>query len=109
MLKITGYADRVSAMPGDAIRFMINCEYPHYQASVVRVVQGDTAPEAPPVKLVPVPSAIDGRHPGRPQVIHAGSFARIDGDIFAGSRSFSSDDHADDPAQGSPSDHFQMG
>ncbi|WP_018183165.1 N,N-dimethylformamidase beta subunit family domain-containing protein [Kaistia granuli] len=90
MLKITGYADRVSAMPGDAIRFMINCEYPDYQASVVRVVQGDTAPEAPPVKLVPVPAAIDGRYPGRPQVIHAGSFGRVDCERgFAGVSSLS--------------------
>ncbi|QPC94516.1 N,N-dimethylformamidase beta subunit family domain-containing protein [Mesorhizobium sp. INR15] len=90
MLKITGYADRVSAVPGSIIRFMINCEYPNYRASVVRVVQGDTAAEAPPVKLVPVPSAIDGRYPGRHQVIHAGSFGRIDcNDIFSNSPSLS--------------------
>jgi len=90
MLKITGYADRVSVMPGQTIRFMVNCEYPQYEAGVVRVVQGDTAPEAPPVKLVPIPSAVDGRYPGRRQVIHAGSFARIDcGDRFAASSSFS--------------------
>lgn len=85
MLKITGYPDRVSAMPGDTVRFMINCEYPQYQASVVRVVQGDSAPEAPPVQLIHVPSAIDGHYPGRPQVIHAGSYACIGcGDALAG-------------------------
>jgi N,N-dimethylformamidase len=90
MLKITGYADRVSVMPGQTIRFMVNCEYPQYEAGVVRVVQGDSAPEAPPVKLVPVPSTVDGRYPGRKQVIHAGSFARIDcGDRFAASPGFS--------------------
>lgn len=90
MLKITGYADRVSVMPGGSVDFMINCEYPHYRASVIRVVQGDTAPEAPPVKLVPVASSIDGQYAGRPQVIHAGSFAQIDcGDVFAGSPSIS--------------------
>ena len=90
MLKITGYADRVSVMPGGSVDFMINCEYPSYQASVVRVVQGDTAPEAPPVKLVPVPSSIDGQYAGRPQVIHAGSFAQIHcGDTFADASSIS--------------------
>ncbi len=90
MLKITGYPDRVSAAPGQTISFMINCEYPSYEASIVRVVQGDSAPEAPPVKLVPVPSAVDGRYPGRRQVIHAGSFARIDcAEAFAGSPSLS--------------------
>jgi N,N-dimethylformamidase len=90
MLKITGYPDRVSVAAGQTVRFMVNCEYPRYAASVVRVVQGDSAPEAPPVKLVPVPSAIDGDYPGRPQVIHAGSFARIEaGAAFAASPSLS--------------------
>ncbi|MEP4422512.1 MAG: N,N-dimethylformamidase beta subunit family domain-containing protein [Nitratireductor sp.] len=78
MLKITGYADRVSVTPGQTVSFMINCEYARYSASIVRVVQGDTAPEAPPVKLVHVPSAIDGTYEGRPQIIHAGSFGRVD-------------------------------
>lgn len=90
MLKITGYPDRVSVASGQTVRFMVNCEYPRYQASVVRVVQGDSAPEAPPVKLVPVASAIDGEYPGRAQIIHAGSFAWINsGATFAASPSLS--------------------
>jgi len=86
MLKITGYPDRVSVASGQTVQFMVNCEYPRYKASVVRVVQGDSAPEAPPVKLVPLASSIDGDYAGRKQTIRAGSFATIDaGATFAAS------------------------
>lgn len=77
MLKITGYSNRVSAWAGQDIEFKVNCEYPEYQAQMVRVVQGDTAPEAPAIEILPVESAIDGRYQGRKQVIHAGSFAKV--------------------------------
>lgn len=77
MLKITGYADRISVHPGETLRLMVNCEYPSFALDVVRVVQGDTSPAAPPLKLEPV----DGSHrelPGRTQKIIAGSFGMIE-------------------------------
>src|ERR1700709_409372 len=78
MLKITGYADRISAHPGETIHLMVNCEYPSYTLETVRVVQGDTSPAAPALNLQPV----DGvRHelPGRAQHIVAGSFGLVEG------------------------------
>ncbi|MCP4382228.1 MAG: LamG domain-containing protein [Hyphomicrobiales bacterium] len=82
MLKITGYADRVSVAAGQTIQFMVNCEYPHYRSELIRVVQGDTAPPAPPLQLEKIPSALDGDRIGRPQTIHAGSFGLVEGVDF---------------------------
>ena len=77
MLKITGYADRVGVLPGNTIKFMVNCETAEYEAQVVRVVHGDTNPTGPGVKLFPVDAPINGTHSGRRQVIHAGSFGIV--------------------------------
>ncbi len=41
-MKITGYSDRLSAAPGETIRFMAHCELPTYRADIVRVICGDT-------------------------------------------------------------------
>ena len=42
MMKITGYADKISAAPGETIRFMINSEVStRYRADIVRVICGD--------------------------------------------------------------------
>ena len=49
MLKITGYADRVSARAGETIKFMVNCEHREYRADIVRIVSGDLNPEGPGV------------------------------------------------------------
>lgn len=83
MLKITGYADRVSVRPGETIHFMVNCELPDYEAQIVRVIHGDTNPQGPGVKLAPIPSPVTRVHPGRTQDIHAGSFGIVhDGAAF---------------------------
>jgi N,N-dimethylformamidase len=77
MLKITGYTDRVSVHPGEKLELKVNCEYEAYELDIVRVVQGDTSPAAPPLKL----EAIDGTRnvlPGRPQKIIAGSLGIVD-------------------------------
>ncbi|HTJ92510.1 MAG TPA: N,N-dimethylformamidase beta subunit family domain-containing protein [Pararobbsia sp.] len=77
MLKITGYADRISAHPGETIRLMVNCEYPTFELDVVRVVQGDTSPAAPRQKLQPVEGS-RRTLPGLAQRIIAGSFGIVD-------------------------------
>ena len=90
MLKITGYADKVSVFPGQPITFMVNCEEASYDAEVVRVVCGDANPRGPGVKLYPVSADVDGTYPGRPQAIHAGSFGVVTATApFAGLTSFS--------------------
>lgn len=75
MLKITGYPDRYSVAPGETIAFKISQEEGEsFEARLVRVVHGDCNPEGPGLKFPHVPSAIDGRHAGKPQRIDAGSY-----------------------------------
>ena len=77
MLNITGYADRVSVSPGETINFMVNCETPDYQADVVRIINGDSNPVGPGVKLAPVDTRVTGVYQGRKQAIHGGSFGIV--------------------------------
>src|SRR5712671_6523271 len=79
MLKIIGYPDRYSVAPGETIAFKLSVEEGDwFDARLVRVVHGDCNPEGPGLKFTHVPSAIDGRHPGRRQRIDAGSFMVVD-------------------------------
>src|SRR5262249_49642029 len=42
-MKIVGYADRFSVMPGESIRFMVSCDgISTYRADIVRLIHGDT-------------------------------------------------------------------
>jgi len=75
MLKITGYSDRIHARPGDTVRFMVNCDGPRsYQADIVRVICGDTAPAGAGFKERVIKTPANGRYKGRKQIIHAGSY-----------------------------------
>ncbi len=75
---IVGYSDEISVRPGETISFMVNCEKgDSYDASVVRLIHGDTNPEGPGYKDEPIKSDIDGSYPGRRQEILAGSFVLV--------------------------------
>ncbi|MEX2650037.1 MAG: N,N-dimethylformamidase beta subunit family domain-containing protein, partial [Alphaproteobacteria bacterium] len=77
--RIVGYADRMSARPGEAIRFMASCEdVPSYRADLVRLISGDHHPDGCGFIERVVPSVLGTTHRGRRQIIHAGSFATID-------------------------------
>src|ERR1700736_4163149 len=79
MLKITGYPDRYSVAPGEKIDFKISLEEgDSFDARIVRVVHGDCNPEGPGLKFRHIPTALDGKHPGRPQRIDAGSYMIVD-------------------------------
>jgi len=79
VLKIIGYPDRYSVAPGETIAFKLSVEEGDwFDARLVRVVHGDCNPEGPGLKFIHVPTAIDGRHPGRRQRIDAGSFMVVD-------------------------------
>ena len=78
MTVIFGYADRISVMPGDTIRFMISCiDADSYRADVVRLLSADAGPKAPPFRVETVETSVNGEHPGRRQDIHIGSFACV--------------------------------
>jgi N,N-dimethylformamidase len=74
MKKIVGYSDKISVRPGDEISFMVSCDGPQsYEASIVRIIHGDTHPDGPGFKDQAVATAIDGTYPGRKQEVHSGS------------------------------------
>jgi N,N-dimethylformamidase len=89
MLKITGYADRIYCRPGDTIKFMVNCEFPGYQADLVRIICGDDNPNGPGVKESAIESPFAGQHPGRRQEIPSGSCVVVaDSEAAAGLQDF---------------------
>ena len=77
MLRLLGYTDRLSAAPGDSIRFMVSSDHDEYTSQLVRLVHGDTNPAGPGFKQVLVPSAIDGVRAGRHQDLPSGSSATL--------------------------------
>ena len=76
-MKITGYADTLSAAPGETISFMVNCELPRYRVEVVRIICGDTNPAGPGVKEEVVKTPVSKTYTGRRQTIEAGSYITI--------------------------------
>ena len=90
MMKITGYADKISAAPGETICFMVNSEASkRYRADIVRVICGDENPDGPGYREKVVKTAANGTYKSRKQVIHAGSFVEIGAsDMLDGLESF---------------------
>ena len=79
MLQIIGYADRMTVRPGEAIEFKVSCESgaASYRAEILRLICGDDRPEGPGFKAHVIKSALDGRYPGRRQLIEVGSYIRV--------------------------------
>ena len=77
-MKITAYADQISAAPGETINFMVNCEASAFKADIVKLICGDDNPDGPGFKEKFVRTSISGSYKGRKQTIHAGSFVQID-------------------------------
>ncbi|MFO1060314.1 MAG: LamG domain-containing protein [Dongiaceae bacterium] len=79
MKTIVGYSDRISAVPGDKIRFMVSSiEGKAYRAEIVRIIHGDTNPKGPGYREEKIPgTTVEGSHPGRKQEIHAGSYVLV--------------------------------
>jgi N,N-dimethylformamidase len=81
MKRIVGYSDRISAAPGDTVRFMVSSEAETpYRADIVRLVSGDLHPDGAGFKEEAIGTAVDGDYPGRRQVAHAGSFVHVPAD-----------------------------
>jgi len=75
---LNAYSDRISARPGETIRFHVSCDGPEaYEARLVRLICADDNPNGAPFRAEHLPSPLDGRHAGRAQVIHAGSHAVV--------------------------------
>ena len=76
-MNLVGYTDRLTAAPGDTVRFMVSSQHPRFRADLVQLIHGDESPAGPGYKERQVPSAIDGHYPGRPKPIHSGSYVHI--------------------------------
>src|SRR5215475_14613007 len=70
---LTGYGDTLSVGPTEQITFMISTSAESYEASIVRLVHGDTSPGGPGLVEIDVPSTVDGSYPGRLQPTASGS------------------------------------
>ena len=78
MLRVTGYADRWSARPGETIRFMVSAQGARpFAARVARVHCGDPNPRGPGYREETMPCATDGRHQGREQPLQLGSWVDV--------------------------------
>ena len=77
MLRLVGYTDRLSAAPGETVRFMVSSDHERYESRLVRLIHGDTNPAGPGFKQVLVPSAIDGIRDGHHQEFPSGSSATL--------------------------------
>jgi hypothetical protein len=108
-MKITGYGDKLSAAPGETIKFMVNCELPAYTVEVVRIICGDTNPAGPGVKEKVVKTPVTKTYKGRN---YRGWFLRYDSQQSApgkpGKLFLASDDLADDPGEGEASHHGEV-
>src|SRR5262245_61046233 len=77
-LGLLAYGDRISAAPGDTIRFMVSADgVARYRAEIVRLVHGDANPAGPGFKAIRLPSTVDGDYDGRFQSTAAGSYVAV--------------------------------
>ena len=79
MTRILGYADRISAAPGECIQVMVSCKgLEQFDANLVRVIQGDINPSGPGYREESVSLNLGGPFVGRYQPINSGSYSVID-------------------------------
>ena len=76
-MELTGYANRLSVLPGEAIRFMVSAELPDYDATIVRLLHGDPSPSGPGYREEAFESTVNGGYSGSFQPIRAGSYVLV--------------------------------
>lgn len=75
---LLGYADRVSAAPGDPITFRVSAEQvTDYDTDLVRLRHIDDNPDGPGVRIEQIPHAWQGRHTGQVQCSNPGSHVAV--------------------------------
>ena len=78
-MNILAYADRVSLRGGEAIEFKVSCDgVERYDATLIRVIQGDTHPDGPGYCEEVIPVDLGGPFEGQFQALCPGSFAIVD-------------------------------
>lgn len=110
-MKVTGYSDKLSAAPGEIVRFMVHCQLPTYRADIVCLICGDTNPQGPGVKERGSKNLGQQNLPGTP-ANDRNWFIRNDSTLSTlrdpGQFFLSGDDLADNPWKREAGDHVQM-
>src|SRR6266852_1133996 len=77
---VIGYADALTARPGDSLSLRISVLDParRYRAGVVRLLSGETGPRGPGLKEEAIATNIDGEHDGETQYTDSGSYAIVE-------------------------------
>lgn len=88
-MRLVGYSDRLSGVPGDTIRFMVSSAHPTYEARIVRMIHGDPNPLGPGFVEEEVETPVTGSYPGKVQAIHTGSCVVVpDAAVFSPAAGF---------------------
>ena len=79
MVPLIGYANRLSARPGETLDFKVSspAEAP-YHASLVRIRCADPNPAGPGLREEPVTADFEGDYPSRRQDVRLGSYGLIE-------------------------------
>jgi N,N-dimethylformamidase len=76
-MPIVGYADQLSACPGETVAFKVSTVAPRYRASLVRLIHGDVNPAGPGFKEQRLEAAFAGEYSGRRQRYPSGSYIEV--------------------------------
>ncbi|MYI89537.1 MAG: large subunit of N,N-dimethylformamidase [Gammaproteobacteria bacterium] len=80
MTRILAYTNQISSAPGGSIQVKVSCDgLDHYDARLIRVIQGDVNPSGPGYREEVVDLEFGGPFSGRFQPIHAGSYGIAEG------------------------------
>ena len=78
MHPLLGYVDRWSVKPGGTVTLRVaSANNAPFETRIARILCGDPNPKGPGYREIAMPHATDGAHPGKEQVTHLGSWARI--------------------------------
>src|SRR5262249_9151161 len=91
MTTLMGYADAISAEPGETIQFKVSCiGASRFRAEIRRVLSPEAGPAAAPFRTELVETPANGEHPAREQPLRPGSWAMVPAHpLIAGLASFS--------------------
>ena len=79
MLPLIGYADRLSARPGETIEFKVSSTSKRdFKAELVRIVCADPNPEGPGRQEEEVAAEFAGSYPSHVKTAPLGSYARVE-------------------------------